>query len=58
MRRVPLPWKERQLCRVWIGRWALQHAKGLGWDLVQAGRMMLHSRTWRTQLYADERRWL
>jgi glycosyltransferase involved in cell wall biosynthesis len=57
VRRVPLPFAERQLCRLWIARWALQQSKGLVWDLLSAARMLLHSREWRTRLYRDTERW-
>jgi len=58
LRRVPLPWGERQLCRLWIGRWVLFHGKGLIWDLLSAAVMMVHSKAWRTRQYAEKERWL
>jgi glycosyltransferase involved in cell wall biosynthesis len=57
VRRVPLSFAERQLCRLWISRWAVQQSKGLAWDLLSAARMLLHSREWRTRLYRDTERW-
>jgi len=57
IRRVPLPPTERLLCLLWTGEWMLAHAKGLGWDVFQAARMMLHGRAWRSRQY-DEQRWL
>lgn len=58
LRRVSLPWSERQLCRLWIGRWVLFHGKGLLWDLLAAAVMMVHSKAWRTRQYAETERWL
>jgi glycosyltransferase involved in cell wall biosynthesis len=57
VRRVPLPFVERQLCRLWICRWAVQQSKGLAWDVISAARMLLHSREWRTRMYRDTDRW-
>jgi glycosyltransferase involved in cell wall biosynthesis len=55
--RVRLPLTERLMCLVWTGKWTIAHAKGLGWDVVQAARMMLHGRAWRRRQYAEEN-WL
>jgi len=57
VRRVPLSFADRQLCRLWISRWALTQSKGLAWDVVCAARMLLHSREWRTRTYSDTERW-
>jgi len=57
LRRVSLPASERLMCSVWTGRWTLLHAKGLGWDLVQAARMMMHGRSWQARQYQEDR-WL
>jgi len=57
VRRVPLPWAERQLCRLCILRWVLYHAKNLAKDMSVAAYLALHSRSWRAKWYADVERW-
>jgi hypothetical protein len=58
LRRVPLPWDERLLCHVWIGRWLAYHSKGLAWDLATAGLMKLQPAAARRARYAETERWL
>jgi glycosyltransferase involved in cell wall biosynthesis len=53
-----MPFWERLLSHIWLGRWLLFHTKGLIWDLLAAAYMALHSRRWRAGRYADVQRWL
>jgi len=57
VRRVPLPWIERQLCRVWILLWSFNHAKNLAKDLSVGAYLAVHPREWRAKWYADVARW-
>ena len=57
LQRAPLPPRDRAWCLLWLGRDVVNRARGLGWDLIVAGTMLLHSREWRVARYAPER-WL
>jgi glycosyltransferase involved in cell wall biosynthesis len=55
LQRAPLPWRERALCLVWLGRYMLTKWRGLAGDVAAAAVMLLHSKEWRMAQYAPER---
>ena len=55
LKRAPLPWSERLLCALCLGRNTVMKGRGLAQDLVVAGVMLLHEQEWRKARYAPER---
>ncbi len=57
IRRTPLPWREKMLCRLAMLRWLAQFSKNLAKDLLYGGNMLLHSEEWRKQKYERSKNW-
>jgi glycosyltransferase involved in cell wall biosynthesis len=57
IRRADVPASVKRRCRLYMGRWILEHAKNLVKDLLVAGYMLLHSREWRRRSHRRENIW-
>ncbi len=57
IRRTPLSWKDKWLCRFAMSRWMLLFGKNLLKDLLYGANMWLHSEEWRRRKYESAKNW-
>lgn len=55
--RVPLAWRDKLLCYLWMGPWLYVNKRRLVNELLVAGHMLLQPHEWRKAKYADADKW-